>query len=149
MEVCNPQGFVVPVILLNSSRQENAIKDGREAPPTSKDTTFQERALDEFRGLIKFLETYLASELRIFTDIQEGRCTTIPFHRLWMLFRVGTTIYSPSKKAGQKYQMSHASHEDFETKSRPGPQAYRVLNARGGETQESHCSKCPAPKYVP
>jgi hypothetical protein len=63
-------------------------------------------ALDHFRFLVDFMNTYLEPSLRIYNQIQLGECTKIAFPDLWMLFEKDSIVYSDHTRVRRRGKRS-------------------------------------------
>ncbi|XXG93940.1 hypothetical protein Hte_000190 [Hypoxylon texense] len=92
------------------------------------------KTLTNFRELMKFIDTYLEPQVKLYERVRDGSAKKIAFENLWMLFNFNDTIYSPVKRGHQEVTIIEPGNKPvrYYTKPKPTPQAYRVIHSTGG-----------------
>ncbi|KAK7956484.1 uncharacterized protein PG986_005706 [Apiospora aurea] len=139
------------------SHRANGENPGAATEPLS----LEDDLLPQLRYLLAFMEEHLGEQLQRYEDAQTGKLRTIRFQDLWMLYKPGNLIYTPSRRkvevfnreiprsvitkrhelggawAGANIQQEIGSDDDGDEKKpvivgTGTPQAYRIAAVMGG-----------------
>ncbi|KAK8080257.1 atpase aaa+ type core protein [Apiospora hydei] len=135
--------------------------NGENPGAATEPLSLEDDLLPQLRYLLAFMEEHLGEQLQRYEDAQTGKFRTIRFQDLWMLYKPGNLIYTPSRRkvevfnreiprsvitkrhelggawVGANVQQEIESDDDGDEKKpvivgTGTPQAYRIAAVMGG-----------------